>query len=63
MSGIGLRAVTAEPNITVYSVTSRQWDRLATSRTVNLVVAYIDLMESGDRAADEAYRELQFGHR
>ncbi len=63
MSGIGLRAVTAEPNITVHSVASSQWDRLATSRTVNLVVAYLDLMESGDRAAAEVYRELRLGHR
>lgn len=63
MSSIGLRAVTAEPNINVHSVTSRQWDRLATSRTVNLVVAYVDLLESGDRAAAEVYRELRLGHR
>lgn len=63
MSGIGLQAVTAEPNITVHSVSSRQWDRLATGRTVNIVVAYLDLMESGDRAADEVYRELRLGHR
>ena len=63
MSGIGLQAVTAEPNITVHSIASSQWDRLATSRTVNLVVAYLDLMESGDRAAAEVYRELRLSRR
>ena len=63
MSGTGLQAVTAEPNITVHAVISRQWDRLATSRVVNLVVAYIDLMESGDRGAAEVYRQLRAGHR
>jgi hypothetical protein len=41
---IGLRPVTAEPNITVHTVTSAQWELLSTSRTVNLVVAYADLM-------------------
>lgn len=61
--GIGLQALTAEPNVTVHSITNRQWDRLATSRAVNLVVAYIDLMESGDRAAAEVYRQLRSGHR
>ena len=61
--GIGLRPITAEPNVTVHTVTSSQWDLLSTSRTVNLVVAYTDLMEAGDRAAAEVYRELQFGRR
>jgi hypothetical protein len=61
--GIGLRPVTAEPNITVHTVTSSQWELLSTSRTVNLVVAYADLMEAGDRAATEVYRELQIGRR
>ena len=60
---IGLRPVTAEPNITVHTVTCSQWELLSTSRTVNLVVAYTDLMESGDRAATEVYRELQSGRR
>lgn len=61
--GIGLRPVTAEPNVTLHTVTSEQWAQLATSRTVNLVVAYTDLMEAGDRAATEVYRELQIGRR
>jgi excisionase family DNA binding protein len=61
--GIGLRPVTAEPNVTVHTVTSSQWELLSTSRTVNLVVAYTDLMEAGDRAAAEVYRELQIGRR
>jgi excisionase family DNA binding protein len=60
---IGMQPVTAEPNITVHTVTRAQWELLSTSRTVNLVVAYTDLMESGDRAAAEVYRELQFGRR
>jgi excisionase family DNA binding protein len=61
--GIGLRPVTAEPNITVHTVTSSQWELLSTSRTVNLVVAYADLMEAGDRAAAEVYHELRSGKR
>ena len=61
--GIGLQPVTAEPNITVHTVTSSQWELLSTSRTVNLVVAFTDLMEAGDRAAAEVYRELQLGRR
>lgn len=60
---IGLQTVTAEPNVTIHIVSGQQWDRLSTSRTVNLVTAYTDLMEAGDRAADEVYRELQFGRR
>jgi excisionase family DNA binding protein len=58
---IGLRPVTAEPNVTIHAVTGEHWELLSTSRTVNLVVAYTDLMEAGDRAADEVYRQLQLG--
>jgi len=60
---VGLRTVTAEPNVTIHTVSGHQWERLSASRTVNLVVAYTDLMEAGDRAADEVYRELQYGRR
>jgi hypothetical protein len=55
--------LTTEPNVTVHTVSSSQWELLSTSRTVNLVVAYADLMEAGDRAAAEVYRELQIGRR
>jgi excisionase family DNA binding protein len=60
---IGLQTITAEPNVTIHIVTAERWDRLSADRTVNLIVAYTDLMEAGDRAADEVYRELRFGRR
>lgn len=62
-TGIGLQAITAEPNVTIHTVSGHRWEHLSTSRTVNLVVAYTDLMDAGDRAADEVYRELQSGRR
>lgn len=63
MASIGMQMVTAEPNITVHSVSGDQWDRLNTARTVNLVVAYLDLMEAGDRAATEVYSQLVAGRK
>lgn len=57
-AAIGLRTVTSEPNITMHIVTPERWGHLERHRTVNLVVAYLDLMEAGDRAADEVLRQL-----
>lgn len=57
-AAIGLRAVTAEPNITMHIVSSERWGQLGRHRTVNLVVAYLDLMEAGDRAAGEVLGQL-----
>jgi excisionase family DNA binding protein len=61
VSSIGLRPFTAEPNITVHTVTDQQWEYFGQSRTVSLVVAYLDLMEASDRGATEVYRLLQAG--
>lgn len=58
---IGLRPFTAEPNVTVHTVTHQQWENFGQSRTMSLVVAYLDLMEAGDRGAAEVYRLLQSG--
>jgi excisionase family DNA binding protein len=59
LSSIGLRPFTSEPNITVHTVSDQQWESVGQSRTVSLVVAYLDLMEGGDRGAAEVYRHLQ----
>ncbi len=61
LSSIGLRPFTAEPNITVHIVTDQQRENFGSSRTVSLVVAYLDLMEAGDRGAAEVYGLLRSG--
>jgi hypothetical protein len=45
----------------VHTVTDRQWEEFGQARTVSLVVAYLDLMEAGDRGAAEVFRLLQSG--
>ena len=63
MDQIGLRIATAEPNATIHAVAHAHWPRLAKNRVVSLAVAYVDLMEAGDRAAPEAHRTLSVGPR
>lgn len=58
LSSRGMQVATAEPNVNAHLVDDEQWGRLAISRTVSLVVAYLDLMEAGDRAANEVYAQL-----
>jgi excisionase family DNA binding protein len=58
LSSIGMQLVTAEPNITVHLVGGERWDLLAEGRPANLVVAYVDLMEAGERAATEVLSYL-----
>jgi excisionase family DNA binding protein len=61
MSSIGLRPFTAEPNITVHIVTDQQRENFGQSRTLTLVVAYLDLMEAGDRGAAAVDSLLRLG--
>jgi excisionase family DNA binding protein len=61
LSSVGFRPFTSEPNITVHTVTDQQWEHLGQLRTVSLVVAYLDLMEAGDRGAVEAFHQLRSG--
>lgn len=61
MNQIGLRIATAAPNATIHAVAQAHWPQLATNRVVSLAVAYVDLMEAGDRAASEAFRALSAG--
>ena len=61
MKHIGLRVATADPNATIHAVPQRWWTRLSKNRVVSLAVAFVDLMEAGDRAAPEAYRALRVG--
>jgi excisionase family DNA binding protein len=61
LSSVGFRPFTAEPNITMHTVTDQQWEHVVQSRTVSLVVAYLDLMEAGDRGAVEVLHQLRSG--
>ena len=61
MKQIGLRIATADPNATIHAVPQQWWTELAKNRVVSLAVAFVDLMEAGDRAAPEVYRAFRIG--
>lgn len=56
---VGFRSVASEPNVTIHAVPRSLWAGIASEAVVALPVAYLDLMEAGDRAASEVLRYLQ----
>ena len=61
---IGLRSITADANVTVHIVSDLRFESMESVDHVNLVVAYLDLREQGDRAAPDVYHALRHhGHR
>lgn len=58
-ASIEFTEITATPNITIHAVSTDSWTGLDFGYgTTDLVTAWLDLSEAGDRASDEAWRAL-----